>query len=117
MKFTEYVIHRISANTVRSILLFGDGGVGKTTALLELYRLLLAQTYEIEGKKVVPVYIPLNEFSSSGIRGDYIRSYIWKTYFDGQVTQNSVSHLDNYLLNEADGRYHFVLRRGLSELI
>lgn len=51
-------------NTEENIALIGEGGTGKTTSLLKIWKDLL-KSESIEQYKTVPIYIPLNDVNAS----------------------------------------------------
>ncbi len=112
MKFSEYMINKFNNGDRRSVLLWGEGGLGKTYSLLDLYENLNKEDFYFDSKKLVPLYIPLNEFCVSGISDEdsrFIRKYIWSQYTGQIIDENTVNNIDNKILNVFGNAYHFVL--------
>lgn len=112
MKFSEYMINKFNNGDSRSVLLWGEGGLGKTYSLLDLYENLNKEDFYFDSKTLVPLYVPLNEFFVSGISNEdssFIRKYIWSQYTSQIIDENTVNNLDNKILNVLGSTYHFVL--------
>ena len=83
-----------------NFILVGDGGSGKTTALLKAWKELLTDE-NLEQQKMVPIYIPLNEVNSSNGE-NFIADYCQQNY---SFEPNKIIHLqsDYRLLFLMDG--------------
>lgn len=75
-----------------NFILVGEGGCGKTTALLKSWKDLLTSENLLK-YKMIPIYIPLNEVNSSK-EYNFIDNYILEHY-DFQINEAS-KYLNNY---------------------
>lgn len=114
----EYILDRIQ-NSADNIFINAEGGAGKTTAFIEIYRRLLKdEIYYNKDQRLIPVYIPLtacNVIDNSGkdmsvnnalIR--YLYEYFDKTYKEYLDFEANVPKM---ILNaeECGFRYVFML--------
>lgn len=102
------------------VLLTGQGGLGKTSFCLSLYRYLLDNKVKEEsGKRMVPVYVPCGELSETN--GEFaIRNYvfvnylsqleeskeIWKNNMQTQLWENQGSFLFVFILDAINEFYN-----------
>jgi hypothetical protein len=105
MKFSEYIIEKFHNGEEKlHILLYGQGGVGKTHNFYELYAALLDSDIPWNGKKIIPVYVPLKKYGSRGTekRRTFVREYFWKNYFPEQVLEENLPNEKECLLAWAE---------------
>lgn len=112
MKFSEYIIDKLQ-NTAENlhVLLFGQGGVGKTYNLYELYEALLNSDIIQNGRKVIPVYVPLRQYESRGNENSriFIREYFWKNYYPNQrLEEHTLDNLESLIFKAEECTYHFL---------
>jgi len=67
--------------STENMLVIGDGGMGKTTSLLKIWET------ELERKKRLPIYVPLNEYNGN-VQENFIERYIRDNY---QLDINKIS--------------------------
>ena len=92
-----------------NILLFADGGYGKTVALVDLYRKILNEKIKINDKKLIPIFVPaaMCEFS--------VRKYIAMHYYGNNICatekdmQVLVQNYDEKVFNADNSKYQFVI--------
>lgn len=83
-----------------NFILVGEGGIGKTTALLKAWKDLL-DSQNLHQYKMIPVYIPLNEVNSSK-HENFIEDYIIE-YYHFQLSELRYSLCGYRLLLLLDG--------------
>ena len=93
----------------QALLLIGDGGLGKTTGMLELYRRLLHHPIAENGKSLIPIYIPLALCPVAGRNSilHYVQSRMTTMKFD--AAQDADIHIDNMkTMMQHDERFQYV---------
>lgn len=129
MNFPQYVQNRLKQGNFRSLLFFGEGGIGKTSALKALHKEIIDSKVMIAGKRVAPFFIPMNalsqnKFSSKFKIHEYIRQlpYIKSAF---ERLQNEDPSYDDVQINKdldeefdrTGSSYHYLLLcDGLNEL-
>lgn len=101
-KFSEYIIELLR-NGKHLVYVQGQGGVGKSTALLECYRKLLAESH----LKIIPIFVPIEQCSDDEFA---IRRYVYTHYLGGEIgTDVMVAYMNLQRLFEAADDYRYVL--------
>ena len=114
----EYILGRIQ-NSADNIIINAEGGAGKTTAFIEIYRRLLKdEIYYNKDQRLIPIYIPLTacnvidnsekDISVNNALIRYLYEYFDKTYKEYLDFEANVSKM---ILNadECGFRYVFML--------
>ena len=101
-KFSEYIVELLR-NGKHLVYVQGQGGVGKSTALLECYRKLLAESH----LNIIPIFVPIEQCSDDEFA---IRRYVYTHYFGGEIgTDVMAAYMNLQRLFEADDDYRYVL--------
>ncbi len=113
MDFPTYALDILSKSKC-NIKLVSDGGFGKTTAFLEIYRRALATPVYSEGKRLIPIYVPLS-LCDTNTKNSILRYTVYNyTPFDTSDTTDTDAYIANLvstLLNcdNSDSIYLFLL--------
>lgn len=113
MDFPTYALAAL-AKGKRNIKLVSDGGFGKTTAFLEIYRRLLAAPAFCENKRLIPIYIPLS-LCDTGKKDAILRYAVYNyTPFDAADGNNSDAYIASFVntlldCDKSDCIYLFLL--------
>lgn len=94
----------------------GEGGIGKTTSLLQCYCYLLDEAEDDEGKMMIPIFIPISACEENDAFA--IRRFFLSKYTDEEeyILDEKTAFLNLQKLFEAKGMYRFVfLVDGLNE--
>lgn len=71
-------------NDPQNYHLRGGGGAGKTSSIQYMHRMLLEGEYSINGQRLIPIYIKMNQFNLMKVEFHPIQSYIAEKYFEDE---------------------------------
>ena len=92
--------------------LIGEAGSGKTSSLIYLCQRLLDDNQRIEGKKILPIYVKMNQFNLQKIEYEPIQSLIARKYFEGQSSESI-----NKMFEEESEYIFLIILDGVNEVV
>lgn len=114
MNLPNYLIEHYTSNISTNIFDFlavGEGGSGKTTSLMEVYRRLCKTPYKtLDGKRIVPIFIPASKLVKNGI--NTIQIYIVNNYLSlhENMTIDTMSiNLKERILNKKNSKMYYII--------
>ncbi len=96
-------------NTQKRICIYADGGYGKTTVMLEVYRSVLACPNHEDGKTLIPIYVPLADCAKDDFA---IRRYIIAKYIGNDSLKKETEYyteVEEKLFNSSASQYKYIL--------
>lgn len=92
----------------QNLMVVAEGGFGKTVGLIEIYRRLLADPTSSDGRKLVPIYVPLAECESDRFA---VRRYVVAHYSGLENIEDFsewISNSERLLFDSGDSSYRYV---------
>lgn len=92
----------------QNLMVVAEGGFGKTVGLIEIYRRLLADPTSSDGRKFVPIYVPLAECESDRFA---VRRYVVAHYSGLENIEDFsewISNSERLLFDSGDSSYCYV---------
>lgn len=119
MNFSEFMFQRLRNGNFDSLLFYGEGGIGKTTALVDFSIKLhkCINNEKFAEKWIIPYYIPFSEVRQKRFaKGTELRNYIWRTAFptdehpnENNIDDKLVAEETDRLFEDPDGIYQYML--------
>mgnify|MGYP003318423968 CR=1 FL=1 len=102
MDFPTYALDTLAKGKC-NIKLVSDGGFGKTTAFLEIYRRLVASPVYCDGKRLIPIYVPLS-LCDTNTKNSILRYTIYNyTPFETSEATDTEAYISNFVNLLLDG--------------
>ena len=101
MDFPTYAFDTLS-RCKQNIKLVSDGGFGKTTSFLEIYRCALAKPLFCEGRRIIPIYVPLS-MCDTDTKNSILRYTVYNyTAFNAAHDTDIDSYVQSFVNNLLD---------------
>ena len=111
MKFVDY-FKDIMLRKKDNYVVVSDGGMGKTTSLIEIYRMVLAEKLYCEGQRVIPIYVPLSQCGHSGDHSvmEYIvLNYTYHENDGGDSLKLQIKQFEELIFDRENSGYCYLL--------
>ncbi len=102
MDFPTYALDTLAKGKC-NIKLVSDGGFGKTTAFLEIYRRLVASPVYCDGKRLIPIYVPLS-LCDTNTKSSILRYTVYNyTPFETSEATDTEAYISSFVNLLLDG--------------
>ncbi len=101
-------VTRLLRSGKQNLMVVAEGGLGKTVGLIEIYRRLLADPTSSDGRKLVPIYVPLAECESDRFA---VRRYAVAHYLGLENIEDfseRISNSERLLFDSSYSSYRYV---------